>query len=431
MVERIIILSLDGMGTDDYKVLMDLDGFTYLREQGSYCENVKTVYPSLTYPAHASIVTGKLPRNHGIVNNTKIQPDRSNPDWFWYRKEIKGETIYDIALKKKKKVASFLWPVAGRSGIKYCLPEIFPVRPFQHILPLIAKAGNLPFVLELDKQFGNIRRGIEQPYLDDFTHKSAMYSFLKHSPYMTLVHYVDLDWQRHHQGFDSIEASEATIRYGKRVNDWYELLKKENMLEDTLFIVLSDHSHLPCHTVIRPNVYLKDLGLITMLENDIIEYKAYFKSCDGSGYIYLDNPKDVLLKERIFNELTVLSAYERNGIEGFIDGDKAGNLGADPSATFMLEAREGYYFDESPLGSFIERIPEDKEESKNFLLSTHGYSPMKDNYDPVFLMAGPNVKKGHKINKMCLVDEGPTIAKLMGSSLIGVDGRIRYDMLDF
>lgn len=430
MPKRIIILSLDGMGTDDYRSIEDLDGFRYLTENGSYCENVRSVYPSLTYPAHASIVSGKLPKNHGIVNNTKIQPHKVSPDWFWYRKDLKGETIYDIAKKQKRTVASFLWPVAGRSSIKWNLPEIFPVRPFQNMLAMIASAGNLTFSLELDKLFGKLRRGIQQPYLDDFTHESSLYSFLKYQPYMTLVHYVDLDWQRHHKGFASIEATEAILRYGKRVNDWVNLLKKEGILEESLLVVLSDHSHLPCHTVIRPNVYLKDLGLIKLIEDDIVDYRAYFKSCDGSGYIYLDNPKDEALKSRLRDELMVLSAYERNGIESFIEADKASTLGADPTCSFMLEAREGYYFSESPVGSFIESLPEEVDPQSEYLLSTHGYSPYKKDYDPVFFMAGPGVKKGYKVDRICLVDEGPTIARLMGSSLLGVDGRILYEMLD-
>lgn len=427
--EKIVILSLDGMGTDDYRVIEDTEGFKYLKENGSFCENVRTVYPSLTYPIHASIVTGKLPRNHGIVNNTRVQPFRKNPDWFWFRKDIRGETIYDIAVKNRQEVASFLWPVTGRSRIKYNLPEIFPVKPHQTIVSQILRAGNLPFSLELDRKFGHLRRGITQPFLDDFVHESALYTFTEKNPYMTLVHYVDLDSQLHHSGFDSLEATEAVLRYGRRVNDWYSLLKEENLLEKTLFIVLSDHSHLPCHTVIRPNVFLKEMGLIRLLEDDIADYRAYFKSCDGSGYIYLDNPKDETLKKRLRDELTVLTAYEENGIAGFTDGETAGTLGADPSCAFMLEAMEGYYFDESPLGESMEKIPENPQERKNFLLSSHGYSPYKENYNPVYLMAGPGVRKNNEIPHMSVTDIGPTIAKLMGSSLWGTDGRIRYEMI--
>ena len=115
MHEHLLVISLDALGTADFGKLKQTPGFQYLIENGTYSDEVVSVCPSLTYPAHVSIVTGKLPRNHGIINNTKIQPEFDQPEWFWYRKDIHGETIYDIARKQKKTVASLLWPVTGRS----------------------------------------------------------------------------------------------------------------------------------------------------------------------------------------------------------------------------------------------------------------------------------------------------------------------------
>lgn len=422
MHEHIVVISLDALGTKDFNQLKNTPGFQFLIENGTYCDQVVSVCPSLTYPAHCSIVTGKLPRNHGVINNTKIQPNQAQPDWYWYRKEIHGETIYDIAHKMKKSVASLLWPVTGRSSIKYNLPEIFPVKFHQTQVSQVLSAGTPRYCLELDSKFKHLRKGIEQPWLDEFVHASATYTFKKYQPYMTLVHYVDLDAMRHKHGFDSREANQAIQRYGQRISDWVHFLKKENKLDKTVFVVLGDHSHKGVKKVIRPNVFLRELGLIKMLEHDIVDWKAYFKSCDGSGYIYIEkkNPK---ITELIRNNLTVLSAYEENGILRYMDGPTAASRGADPNCSFMLCACEGYYFDESPLGEFIE----DVENDPSLYRSSHGYEPHIPDYNTVFLMSGPGVNKGHSIETMNLIDEGPTIAKLMGSSLWGVDGRVRYE----
>lgn len=430
MHKHIIIISLDALGTEDFNKIKDTEGFRYLIENGSFSSNVRSVYPSLTYPAHATIVTGKLPRNHGVINNTKIQPDRSNPDWYWFKKDIKGETLYDIARKQKKTVASLLWPVTGRSGITYNLPEIFPVKPYQTQVSQVLTAGSPIYCLELDKKFSHLRQGIEQPYLDNFTHECAKYTLKKYSPYMTLIHYVELDSMRHIHGFDSKEAGESLVRHGEKIKDWIDFLRAEEKLEDTLIVVLGDHSHLPVDKVIKPNVFLKKLGLIRMLENDIIDWKAYFKSCDGSGYIYVKNKKDTELLNLIRDNLTVLSAYEENGIKNFIDGRFAGIMGADQTCTFMLEAQRGYYFSESPIGEYIEDTKDENGPIPGFLQSSHGYHPSYDDYKTVFIMAGPGVNKGVEVPDLCLIDEGPTIAKLMGSSLWGVDGRIRYEFID-
>ncbi|MFZ2257341.1 MAG: ectonucleotide pyrophosphatase/phosphodiesterase [Clostridiaceae bacterium] len=422
MHEQIVVISLDAMGTKDFQKLKDTPGFSQLIENGTYCDEVVSVCPSLTYPAHVSIATGKTPRNHGVINNTKIQPDHNQPEWYWYRKDIHGETIWDVAHNMKKKVAALLWPVTGRSNITYNLPEIFPVRGYQTQVSQILNAGTPAYCLELDRKFGHLRQGIQEPWLDHFVHASAKYTFEKYQPYLTLVHYVDLDSMRHHHGYDSKEANHAILRHGERITDWVDFLKESGKLDKTVVIILGDHDQKPVSKVIRPNVFLHKLGLLKMIEHDILDWKAYFKSCDGSGYIYVDknHPEVVQL---LRDNLTVLSAYDKNGILNFMDGPTAASKGADPNCTFMLNARPGYYFDESPVGDFIEEVSENNSLHK----SCHGYEPHIPDYNTVFLMSGPGIQKGQRLNAMNLIDEGPTIAKLMGSSLWGVDGRIRYE----
>ena len=107
---RLIVLSLDAVGSMDLPYMNTLPHFrAFLRAAG--CERVVSVYPSLTYPAHTSIVTGRYPANHRIVNNHKIQPEKRKPDWFWQRRYIRGTTLYDEARKDGRRVAALL--VAG------------------------------------------------------------------------------------------------------------------------------------------------------------------------------------------------------------------------------------------------------------------------------------------------------------------------------
>ena len=83
MHEHIVVISLDALGTQDFRDLQATPGFSYLLDNGTYCDQVVSVCPSLTYPAHCSIVTGKTPRNPGIINKTRIQPDRAGPESVW------------------------------------------------------------------------------------------------------------------------------------------------------------------------------------------------------------------------------------------------------------------------------------------------------------------------------------------------------------
>ena len=423
MHKNIIILSLDAFDTNDFERLENTEAFRYFKDNGSYCKRVKSIYPSLTYPAHTTIVTGKLPRNHGIINNTKLQPGYPNPDWYWFRSDVHGETIYDIALKQKKTVASLLFPVTGKSKITYNLPEIYPNRKFQNQITQVARAGTLLYCMDLDRKFGHLRRGINQPELDEFLHESAIYTYEKYNPYLMMVHYVELDYVKHHFGKDSEEYERALKSIEKRLLSWINHLKSKNKLDDTLLVALGDHSHRNVSHMVNPNVLLKKLGLIEERNGKIKSYKAYFKTADGSGYIYINKKykNDQMLKSILKDNLTVLCAYEENGIKAFIDGEEAGILGADSECAFMIEAAEGYHFGESITGEFIE---------ESELKSTHGFSPDYPDYKTIFMMSGIGVNKTHEAKEMNLQDIAPTLAKLMGSTLSGVDGKVRYDMIN-
>lgn len=61
-----------------------------------------------------------------------FQFNRSDPDWYWYRKRIKGDTFYDLAIKNGMKVGALFLTVTAKSKIQYNMPEILANRPWQN-----------------------------------------------------------------------------------------------------------------------------------------------------------------------------------------------------------------------------------------------------------------------------------------------------------
>ena len=59
--------------------------------------------------------------------------------------------------------------------------------------------------------------------------------------------------------------------------------------------------------------------------------------------------------------------------------------------------------------------------------STHGYSPYKPNYTTLFAMRGRGIAEGEVLSSMELVDEAPTMARLIGGTLPEADGRERIE----
>ena len=84
LTKRIIVISFDCLSALDFPKLTNLTHFRdIIFQKRVYANQVQTIYPSLTYPCHTSIITGNYPKRHGIINNTLIQPGRKSPDWQW------------------------------------------------------------------------------------------------------------------------------------------------------------------------------------------------------------------------------------------------------------------------------------------------------------------------------------------------------------
>ncbi len=431
LTDHLIIISFDCLSALDYPILKDLPHFQTILKNGTYVENVETIYPSVTYPCHATIVTGNYPNRHRVINNTLLQPGKTSPDWNWYRDCIQGTTLYDEVKKANMTTAALLWPVTAKAKIDYNMPEIFANRPWQNQILVSLLNGTPHFQWDLNKRYGHIRKGLSQPELDDFVLESTVETIKTKKPNLLMVHFTDLDTQRHDHGFSSQEAMGAIQRHNHRLGRIIEALQESGIYENSTVVALGDHSALDEHKAVNLNVLLHEQNLITTNANGIlINWKAYCKSCDGSAYIYIKDKHDTATFNEVKTLLDSLLADPDSGIEKVLTGEQAAEKGADGSCAFMIEASLGFYFLEDVHGDFIKTITkESAAEDKKYTLACHGYSPEKENYGTILMASGKGIQ--HKtLPSIRLIDEGPTFARLLGVSLGTTDGRVIEELLN-
>ncbi len=433
--QRMIVISLDAVGSRDLTYMRSLPNFKRIWEQSAYCDHVRSVYPSITYPAHCSIVTGQKPCHHGVINNIRIQPQRSGKeDWLWQRKYIQAETIYDAARKNGWKTAALLWPVTARSKIPYCVPEIFPNRDWQNQVMISAVSGPIRYQIDLLGKFGHLLDGVKQPALDHFVTEAAEYTIRKYNPDLFLIHLTDVDTNRHNYGLDAPQVTEAMKRHDERLGRFIKALEETGDMEKTTIVVLGDHCQMDTHTAIYPNYYLKQAGLLrTDDAGRIRDYDFYAQHCDGACYIYPSKATASLLRkgepqqreDRMNRLKTALRQIPEPGLSRIISRKEARELGADENCVCMLEASPGFYFQnrwEKP----EEKVEEMKEHA---MRATHGYLPDLPDYETFFMMSGYKVAAGRNADSMHLWDEGPTLAEILGVSIGKTDGVIKKELL--
>ena len=433
MVERkrkLYLISLDAVGSKDLTILKQLPNFKRFFKEAVVCDSVESVYPSLTYPAHTTMVTGKYPIHHGIVNNTRIQPKYAKPDWCSKRKWIKGTTLYDELIQRGYTVAALLWPVTGDSKIQYNLPEIHPNRFWEKQVVTTLLQGSAKYILGLVPFLKVLDGKTKQPGLDNFVHLSAMHTIQNYNPDVCMVHYLDVDSNRHAHGMYGEKMDEAFARMDKRFGELLTLIEEKNKDEEAIIWVFGDHYQKDTHTIVYPNKILEQKGYLTTVKDRIKDYKVLAKHCDGACYLYLNEKekKDKKHRERLEQEIIQLfrnlsedSAY---GIARVIPKEEVIKLKADGECICMLEAKEGYYFlDECEV--LTRRVNDEK---LHKMKATHGYLPTDPNYETFFAVKGSGIKKGARVEHATLADEGVTLAHLMGVDLGTVDGRVMDEM---
>ncbi len=418
---RMIILSLDAVGSRDLEYMETLPNFRKFFARAAGCPEVNSVYPSLTYPAHTSIVTGRYPKNHGIVNNLKIQPKRNPSDWFWTRKSVRGTTLYDEAEKKGLRTASLLWPVMGKADIHYNLPEVLPNRPWQNQITVCMENGTPLYELDLQLRFGSLRDGIKQPELDNFVHASLLHTVRKYRPELILAHFTDVDTNRHLHGVESREARAALDRHDKRLGKLTALLEEMGLAQETDLVVLGDHYQKDVKEAIYPNYVFVKKGYVTVKNGKITDWKILARDCDGCCYIYVKEKQYLSHAETLIKNLM---RREDSGIAAVFSGREAQAMGADPQCAFVLEAAEGYYFQNDWETYRKKAGGSDHHADFKLQAATHGYLPDVDGYRTFFMAAGPHFAEGARVERMGLIDEGPTMAQALGLELGETDGKV-------
>ncbi len=119
----VILISLDGTTFDQIRHA-GLETIPALVKRGAVAERLDPVFPTNTFPNHASLVTGVSPARHGIVNNIFRDPKRGlyekdeDPRW------LQSEPLWSIADRNGVVSASFHWvgsegPWSGGHGPRH------------------------------------------------------------------------------------------------------------------------------------------------------------------------------------------------------------------------------------------------------------------------------------------------------------------------
>jgi predicted AlkP superfamily pyrophosphatase or phosphodiesterase len=423
MHRSVVVVSIDGLSTVDLPHLESLPSFRAILAHGSFCRDMRGIYPTQTYPLHASLITGCYPHLHGIPANTLFEPGCVSPDWYWYRRFLRVPALDEVARKRGLKTATLLWPGAARSGNRYVIPEIKTTRSNQWYPWLLFTSGTPLFMLHMGLRYRSLLKNLEYFHLDNFTTALASDLIRKRKTNLLLLHLLDLDGIRHRYGFRAAETQKVLEDHDRRLGTLMAAVRDSGAVQDTTFAVFGDHSYIDVHTRIRINSAFRKTGLLDFdTSGKLIRWEAWANCCGGSAQVGLRDPADSAVHSRL---ATVFAELQERGVVDTVYGpDPIRQMKLGDRIDYVLEARPGWYF-----------VPEIEAEiiapaEENFR-ATHGYHPDHPGYNSPFVATGAGIRTGVQMESFCIVDLGPTLAALLGLQLPAAEGRVLREILDF
>jgi len=410
--KHVIFLTIDGLRPDFYlDSEYHMPQLQALMKDGAYAKGVNSVFPSMTYPSHTTIVTGVQPAKHGVFYNNIFTPDGAQQQPYWQDRSIHVTTIWKAAKAQGMTVASLYWPVSANAPVDYNIPDIGSLGDG------VREQYSLPngFYAEVKKEvFGGVDKidaGKNQN-----VGKIAAYVIQKSKPQLMTIHLFSVDHAEHVQGRHGEEVNEAVADADAAIGIIIDALKTAGIWENTVFLIGGDHGFYDVKKTISPNVWLKEAGLINDLKSG--DWKAQFNTSGGSAYLYLKDPAD---QESINHVMSILKAQPDSVQQYYrlISKEQLTKGGFNPNVAFALTAEHDAAFSSAITGNAL----------KSGKGGTHGHFPDTKNIRTGLVAHGPGIRKGAVIEEMNLRDMTPIIVKLLGLPFPPADGKIPAGLL--
>ncbi len=341
------LVVLDVVGLTPALVGPDTPHLSKLASEG-YQAELEPVLPAVTCTAQATLLTGLLPREHGVVGNGWYFRDLSEV-WFWRQSNrlVSGEKVWERCRAREPgfTCAKLFWwfnmyssadwsatprPVYLADGRK--LTGLY-THPAELRGELEAKLGSFPLF-----DFWGPRAGIRS---SRWIARSAVQVIERHQPGLTLVYLPHLDYDLQRFGPDHPAVPRALRAVDRAAGMVIDAARARGME----VIALSEYGITPVSGSVSINRTLRREGLLRVhraLDRELLDpgaSRAFAVSDHQLAHVYVKDPHDVAAVKRL------LEATE--GIEEVLDraGQAAAGLDHPRSGELVAVSRPDRWFD--------------------------------------------------------------------------------------
>lgn len=331
------VLLLDVVGLTRGMIGPETPNLAALAREG-FAAELAAVLPAVTCTAQATMVTGRPPRNHGIVGNGWYFREL-NEVWLWRQSGalIQGPKVWDEARRRDPafRCANLFWwynmnttadmGVTPRPTYPADGSKVFGIYSYPHALraELEGALGEFPF-----HSFWGPGAGLTA---SEWISRAAAQVIAKHRPTLTLVYLPHLDYDFQRYGASDPRARAEVAKIDRIAGDLVAKAREAG----AAVLVVSEYGILDVRRPVHVNRALREAGLLTALETplgwellDFGESRAFAVADHQVAHVYVKRPED---RARVAECLRALPGVEqvlddRGKAEIGLDHERSGDL---------------------------------------------------------------------------------------------------------
>ena len=330
-MKHFIYCTIPGLRQQDLTQMPNLQA---LVTDGSQ-QRFTTSFPAVTWPAQASMLTGKLPSEHGVIANGFYWRDKKEVEmWTAWNDKIEAPQIWDLLHEVSPDIKSLAWfPMLSKgSGADYiCMPK--PVhnpdgseslwcytQPQEYYGDLLESIGHFPL-----KHFWGPLANIKS---SQWILESAVKAISDFKPHFSYIYIPHLDYAAQKLGPNSPAALQSVTELDEALGEMIRGIDESLGNDNVVWIISSEYVINEVDHVTYPNRILREAGLLNVSSQEDGEHldldsPAWALVDHQFSHLFIKNrcPETIKKVQHVFQD--------QDGIAEIIVGEERSKYGLD------------------------------------------------------------------------------------------------------
>ena len=335
----------------NYSILLDVVGLEVKHLDSGLLPNIAKIsengeaakleptFPAVTSTVQASVLSGKYPREHGIISNGLYDRSTYNVS-FWEQSSslVQTQRVWDTVKQEKnsKKTAVLFW-----QNTMYANSDIVVTpRPIHLDDKMVMWCYSKPvgYYEKLKEKFGEFNLAsywgpFASPKSSEWIANAAEHTLEGERPNFLFVYIPHADYSAQRFGKTTVQVRDDLKKADEIVGRLVQKVSDLGIRDETQFIIISEYAFNDVKAAVPLNLVLRDAGLLsirTIHEKEYLdfEYSKAFAMVDHQvAHVYIKNGYERETRKALENTEGVEKILDSSGKKELaIDHERSGEL---------------------------------------------------------------------------------------------------------